>query len=134
MKLTALISIFSLLFLSVHVTVDHALVEYCHLACGHSEAASHREEISTEGCAHHSLSHDHNGSADPHAGHCHSNHGYFSRVAFAYLIQDLIPAAAAPSLIQEMSSVFAASLPVFDIAWCPPAGAKACISFSSLQI
>lgn len=134
MRFTALLSALSLLSVSLHVTVDHGLIEYCHMVTAHYEEAPHGEGDSTEGCSHHSFSHNHNGAVDPHLGHCHVNHGQLFKPTSGYHIQDLIPAAALPSLIPGMSSASAASLPGVDFAWCPPDGSKAYITFSSLQI
>lgn len=134
MRFTALLSALSLLSVSLHVTVDHGLIEYCHMVTAHYEEAPHGEGDSTEGCSHHSLSHNHNGAVDPHLGHCHVNHGQLFGPASGDHIQDLIPAAAVHSVVQGMSLASSASLPGFDLAWYPPEGGRAFITFSSLQI
>ncbi len=134
MRFTALFSALSLLSVSLHVTVDHGLIEYCHMISAHSEEASHGEVDPSDVCSHHSLSHNHNGAVDPHQGHCHVNHGQLFKPTSGYHVQDSIPTVALPSHILGMSSASAASLPDVDLSWCPPDGGKAYITFSSLQI
>src|SRR3990172_3436886 len=80
MRVVAVFTSAALLFLSLHVTVGHALVEYCHAVAG---GASHGHE-----CEHHNLDHSdhcdlhhHHHGEDGHEGHCHISHGIYARTA-----------------------------------------------------
>ncbi|MCG3197362.1 MAG: hypothetical protein GHCLOJNM_01847 [bacterium] len=84
MRLIALVTLAALLFLSAHITVDHALVDYCHRAHAHPDGASDSACPHTHSDDHHP-SHHHE-SGDEHQGHCHDWHPSFAHAAFHKLI------------------------------------------------
>ncbi|KXK38539.1 MAG: hypothetical protein UZ16_OP3001000745 [Candidatus Hinthialibacteria bacterium OLB16] len=80
MKYIACLVALSVISLSLHVSVDHALVDFCHSSSSHNHEESCCNPLRSHGLCH-MTAHAHPPGEDAHQGHCHVVHGFCLRAS-----------------------------------------------------